>query len=163
MTPINHQTQLIKNLKPSEIEAHLKYKCPACEISHWISLKEASTRGFIIVCECNVILKPKLITDLRIKYEKKKTITKIEPIEENISQDKSETIEIKESEIKEPPKLVPPKELFDSCVPVLQNYGFTQSEASELIDKTYQQHSSCNLTDFIKYCLKNIPLENNDL
>lgn len=163
MTQINPPTQLIKNLKPLEVEAHLKYRCPNCEIPHWISLKEASTRGFIIVCECNAILKPKLITDLRLKYEKKKPPIKPEPIIENVTTDQTEVIEPKQVEIEPTPKLVPPKELFDSCLPVLQNYGFTQSEAGELIDITYQEHSSCGLTDFIKHCLKNIPLENNDL
>ena len=162
MIPTNHQTQLIKNLKPIEIEAHLKYRCPNCEILHWISLKEASTKGFIIVCECNSILRPKLVTDLRIKYQCKKTVAQ-PVIQEPTVEEIVEPQVIEEIPVEIPPKPVPPKELFDSCVPVLQNYGFTPSEARDLINNTYVDHSVCSLPDFIKYCLKNIPLENNDI
>lgn len=161
MTPINHPTQLIKNLKPLEIEAHLKYRCPNCEILHWISLKEASTKGFIVVCECNSILKPKLITDLRIKYQPKNTKIKTEAKE--VVEQPPVVTQSEEPAVEISPRLVPPKELFDSCRPVLQNYGFTASEANDLIDSTYQDHNNCSLTNFIKHCLKNIPLENNDL
>lgn len=162
MIPTNHQTQLIKNLKPIEIEAHLKYRCPNCEILHWISLKEASTKGFIIVCECNCILKPRLVIDLHIKYQSKNIKSK-SVIQEPIVEEIIEPQVIEKITVEIPSKPVPPKELFDSCIPVLQNYGFTSSEARELISDTYVDHPVCSLPNFIKYCLKNIPLENNNI
>jgi hypothetical protein len=154
------QNQLIKNQKPTELDVHLKYRCPECARDHWLALRETQTRGFIIVCECSTIIKPKLIKDIKIQYNKKiKAIA--QPAVETI-----ETIEIPEPVVNiivEKPELIPPDSLIDSCVSVLQTYGFTDTETKDLIHKTYQQHSTCTVSEFIRYCLKNITLgENNN-
>jgi hypothetical protein len=164
---ITKQTRLIKNLKPINTDIHLQYKCPTCDINHWISLREASTRGFIIVCECNSILKPKLIDDIKFKYKQKIKVQT--PISTDINLVVSEPMESAKTEFNqevastEPSVIMadPPQDLFNACVPALTGYGFTSSEAKQLIYDTYQkQKTYSTYADFIKHCLSNIPLEN---
>lgn len=58
----------IKNLKPIEIDLHLKYQCPQCNTYHWLSQSEAKTENFKIVCDCSSVLMPKKISRIKIKY-----------------------------------------------------------------------------------------------
>ena len=60
-----------KTERPIEIDAHLKYKCPndSCGYFHWLSLQEAQTKNFKIVCDCGNVFKPKRIKTLEIIFE----------------------------------------------------------------------------------------------
>lgn len=42
----------MKTLKPTSIEASFEYVCPHCGSSRYLTLQEASTPGFIVVCYC---------------------------------------------------------------------------------------------------------------
>ena len=72
--------KMMKNQKPIEIDAYLKYKCPniECDYDHWISLKESQTKNYKVVCDvCNTVFKPKRISHLKTIYNKKPQNNKI--------------------------------------------------------------------------------------
>lgn len=61
--------------KPKRFDGHLVYSCPECDTDNYISLSEAMTEGFMIVCpDCNAIIKPKTVSKMKCFYagEKKK-------------------------------------------------------------------------------------------
>lgn len=56
--------------KPKRFEGHLLYECPECQADNYITLSEAMTEGFMIVCpDCNCILKPELVSKVKVFYE----------------------------------------------------------------------------------------------
>jgi hypothetical protein len=124
----------IKNLKPTEINLHLKYQCPECSIDHWISLDEAKTPGFIIVCYCRTTLKVKGVKSTKIIFRNQKKI---------VAKKQKDTQEI-------------PLEILDSCVKILVGYGYSESEAKLLITKSYADNSTNNPLELIKFTLTNI-------
>ena len=61
--------------KPKRFEGHLVYACPECECDNYITLSEAMTEGFMIVCpDCNSILRPQFVTKMKVYYDDKKTV-----------------------------------------------------------------------------------------
>jgi DNA-directed RNA polymerase subunit RPC12/RpoP len=59
--------------KPKRFEGHLVYACPECECDNYITLSEAMTEGFMIVCpDCNSILRPQFVTKMKVYYDEKK-------------------------------------------------------------------------------------------
>ena len=61
------KTQL-KNQKPIDSDINFKYKCPKCKDIHWISLQEAQTENFKIVCDCKNVFSVRQIQAVKIKY-----------------------------------------------------------------------------------------------
>lgn len=131
------------NLKPIEIDLHLRYECPStsCKYDHWLSLKEAQTPNFKIVCDCGLVLRPKLVKTIKIIYKQKK-----------IAQD---TPVVKAPET---PKFTQsiPKELQSQCSKYLMTYGFTKEESDALLVKAYHINQTINASALIKYILENI-------
>lgn len=123
-----------KNQKPIEIDAHLKYRCPnpSCGYDHWLNLIESQTKNFKVVCYCGQIFKPKQIDKIKIKYcitnkkQTKKEQTQTEPIE-SIQQPAPVTVTQKPIS----------ERLLFICSRTLMNYGFTKSEAHELLKQSY--------------------------
>lgn len=62
-----------KSQKPTDIDAHFKYRCssPSCNYDYWISLKQAQTPNFKIVCDCGEVFSPKSIVKIKILYKSK--------------------------------------------------------------------------------------------
>lgn len=108
-----------KNQKPIEHDIHLKYLCPKCGEPHWLSFKEASTKNYKIVCDCDHIFKVKRVAGFKLKYVSNKVS----------KQEVSKPVE----------KLQPiiPSELLKSITKALTDLGFTNSEAKNLATKTY--------------------------
>lgn len=132
-----------KNQKPTSIDAHLKYKCPEpdCGFDHWISLKEAQTKNFKIVCDCGKVFSPKRIKELNISYYKKPKTPKLE------------TVEIKEAnETKQKLSL----DLLNGCVKILVGYGFTKDESVVLCKKAFSKNACDDAPTLARYILKNI-------
>lgn len=129
-----------KNQKPIDLDIHLKYRCPNnnCKYDHWLSLKEASTKNFKVVCDCGEIFKVKLVSGVSVIYA-----TAPEPI----TQQKPQTI---------------PVDILEKCCKLLINYGFTESESKKMIESTYQQNPSDDCKELIKLALKNIGELNNE-
>lgn len=140
-------TKRKKILKPIDADVHFKYRCPKCSIEHWISLREAQTKNFKIVCDCSKVFSPKRVSKIKIKYHKthnrKSSITEkqaapntIQPIPQN------QII----TEIN--------NDLLDKCSNALMAYGFTKAEAKDLIKQTYYTNPSDDAGLLIKLALK---------
>lgn len=138
-------TTKITKVKPCDISANLAYRCPKCSSQHWISVKSAQVKGFIIVCDCDCIFKPKLIKNISINYAKKNHKQK--------SQSESDT-DTNVNDI--------PKETLDQTVSVLSSYGFTKTECIELIKKAYDKDKPTTVATLIKLVLTNIGDNNNE-
>jgi hypothetical protein len=130
--------QIVRNLRPTELNVHLKYVCPACSVEHWLSLEEAKTKGYLIVCDCDSVLKVKLVDSLKVKFYKKETGTKIA---------KSEKVE-------ETSKI--DVDLLSKCCTILVGYGYDKSEIEKLITKTYQSNPTTDIKTLVKNTLMNI-------
>jgi len=130
-----------KRLRPIDQDVHLKYRCPKCSSDHWISMKEAQTKGYRIVCDCNEILRVKLVEKNEIIYsqtQKKSSLA-------------AETEEKKET--------IPLDLLTQSCT-ILLGYGFDISEAEKLIVSTFDRTPTYICVDLIKQALKNFGEKN---
>ena len=109
------KTKKIKNLKPIDCVADLKYRCPNCGLDHWVSLKEAKTTGFIIVCDCDTLLKVKPIKSVNITY-----------LEEAKQQVNTSSLENTRPLQKTDEKII------KQACSVLGNYGFTPQESMQM-------------------------------
>lgn len=136
------QTQIHKTkVKPVECDAHLKYICPECHNEHWISLLEASTKNFKIVCDCGTIFRVKRVLDLKLRYQKTKTI----------------------SNTKKPNIDITTNSTAKQAIVIIQNYGFTKNEAEELIVKCYDPNKNYCVSDLVKEALKTMRVNNESL
>lgn len=126
-----------KNLRPTDIDAHIKYQCPKCGIQHWISLKEAKTKNFKVVCDCDTVFKPKQIERLKIIYSHNKKPKK---------EDSQE--------------ILVPGEILNKCSSILITYGFTKQEADNMIKKAYIQNQTNDCVQLIKYTLETLGVNN---
>lgn len=127
----------IKNLKPIDLDLSFGYTCPSCSTVHWVRLKQAQYDKFVIVCECDTILKPRTVENIKILYKKKRS-TKVDNIE-------SKEIDSK---------------ILDICCKALLPYGFSKQEAQELIKKTYADCKSLDCSTLIKLSLTNFGEKN---
>lgn len=132
------------NLKPIDIDLHIKYLCPntECGFVHWLSLRETKTKTFKVVCDCGQIFSPKTIRRIKIVYKKS---VKNKPSAPRQSED------------------LPVEELisFDTlrtCKTTLDQYGFSPKESKQLIEKAYQHLKSNDAIGIIKYILQNLEL-----
>lgn len=128
-----------KTLKPIDYDLHLKYLCPNtdCGGLHWISLSEASTRNFKIVCYCGCVFSPKPIDKIKIKY--------------------------KESKPKNPKQALnnkPEVSLLDKAVDLLKSYGFEMQEARSLVNQCIEQNP--DITDYVTLVKHSLFLVKND-
>lgn len=129
-----------KNQKPIEHDIHLKYICKKCGQSHWLSFKEASTKNYKIVCDCDNIFKVKRVVGFKLKYDSvkinKPVTTESKPViktENNIS-----------------------KDLLDTVVNSLIKLGFTISEAKSLVTKSYQECPTNDIGLLVKQTLESL-------
>lgn len=116
-----------KNQKPIDIDLHLKYKC-VCGLCHWISLIEAKTKGFKVVCECKRVFSPKRIQKIKISYVKKQRQTK-----------KQNSVEL--------------DTIRDKCVNSLMNYGITKSEGTDLFNRAFDLEKTLDPILLVKRAL----------
>jgi hypothetical protein len=121
-----------KNLKPIDYEISFIYGCPGCRYQHWLSMNEASTKNFKVVCDCGVSFKVKPIKQIEIIYQ--------------IEQEKKEHIDELTNEI------------VNKCVTILDDYGFSKTEAVNLIYRSYKENKSVDIGTIIKFCISNLEL-----
>jgi Holliday junction resolvasome RuvABC DNA-binding subunit len=126
-----------KNLKPTDYEISLIYKCPNCRIEHWLSIKEAATKNFKVVCDCDTIFTVKLVKSITVNY------VESEPKKEIIAQPVEKVIQR------------PNVDFVENCAKILVGYGFTKNEAVSLVNKTYESNPSSDISTFIKSCISN--------
>ena len=139
-----------KTIKPIDSSVSLIYACPKCSQQHWISLKASQTKGYKIVCDCDEVFRPKRVNKIKILY-----VTNIikQSVDEKIN---DLVVTDNTSQINNIPV-----GLLDSCVNALSGYGFTKSEASELVKRTYKIHNTNDAISLIKLSLSsNIGVNN---
>lgn len=79
--------KIITNNVPTRFDGHLVYACQECGTEAFVSLPEALTEGFIVVCqECHSVLKLKPVKELRVNFveddvkpKKKKVVPQAPP------------------------------------------------------------------------------------
>lgn len=133
--------KLIKtNQKPISLDLHLKYRCPNvdCGYTHWLSLQETQTKNFQVVCDCGLVFSPKRIQQVRIKYHKKKIISKIEEQTELTPEIKN-SIEVS---------------VLEKCVKALIQYGFTKLESEDLVNRSFEIVQNNDIGLIMKKCLE---------
>jgi Holliday junction resolvasome RuvABC DNA-binding subunit len=122
------------NQKPIEYDIHLKYICKKCGDIHWLSFKEASTKNYKIVCDCNNVFKVKRVKDFKVKYHS------ILP--------KAKTQVVSTNSI--------PIDLLDDAVKYLATLGFTNSEAKNLVNKIYNEFPTNDVGLLVKKSLESL-------
>ena len=121
-----------KSPKPTEYDIHIKYQCPECQQDHWLSYQEASTKRFIVVCSCKYVFRVKRPIGFSLEY--KKIITEVQqPIKEELSID-----------------------ILDKSMLLLVRYGFTQSEARELLLSSFAANPTNDYALLVKQTLESI-------
>jgi len=119
----------IKNLRPTEIDGSFKYTCPNCSSDYWVTLKQTRCEHFVIVCDCESVLKPKPVECIKIVYKKKKE--KIVPKDNN--------------------EISP--EILSRCCETLSSYGFDKEEAEQLIRKAYSIDKNADCIKLVKMAI----------
>lgn len=114
---------IIKNQRPANLEAHLKYKCPneKCQYEHWLSLMETKTKNFKVVCECKTVFQPKRIKNIKVFYAKGAK-NNIDPV-------------------------------CRKATDILISYGFSAEEAKLAVDKAYLKNHKMSITSLIKQAI----------
>jgi len=152
-------------------------------MDRWISLRESQTAGFIIVCECNNIFSVKTVEKIVLRYkdrkvkrvvEENKNDSPLELVKEIVEtkleeeklelqiEDKIQVIEeIKEVEDIIEKSIIPDHMLQSSC-DVLVNYGFTVTEAKDLIRQTYADNPVDSVGIIVTNCLKTLKIGDNE-
>jgi hypothetical protein len=122
-----------KNQKPTDYDIHLKYLCPDCGYSHWISFLESSTKNYKIVCDCGCVFKVKRTQSFKVKYS-----TKIQPaVKDKIVSNK-----------------IISQDVLSKASTVLINYGFTKNEAIDLIKQSFDKNSDQDISSLVKTALE---------
>jgi Holliday junction resolvasome RuvABC DNA-binding subunit len=136
-----------KSLKPIDIDGHFKYRCPGCGIDHWASFKEASTRHFIIVCDCSEVFSVKRISNIEIVFAKKKIkeqeIQKTEPEKKEVVKEIKQSVEI-------------PDETLNKSIKMLVALGFMKDEAESMLKETDASDPTENIALLVKKSIAKI-------
>ena len=130
--------------KPIEHDIHLKYRCAKCGQDHWLSYLEASTKQFKIACHCGKVFVVKRLSGFKLKYFEKHPV--IIPVVE------SAPPVVVDPPVIEKPKI--PVDLLNKSVTLLIGYGFTQAEAKELLNSSYEQNPIDDYASLVKQTLK---------
>lgn len=121
--------------KPIDQDIHLKYRCPQCSQEHWLAYRQASTINFKVVCDCGEVFKVKRVIGFRLKFNSIKP-KPVEPI------------------VIETPKIS--LELLEKSVKLLVGYGFTKTEASDLINTSYINNPVDDFGTLVKQTLESL-------
>ena len=131
--------------KPIEHDIHLKYRCAKCGQDHWLSYLEASTKQFKIACHCGKVFVVKRLSGFKLKYFEKPPVIIIPVVE-------SAPPVVVDPPVLEKPKI--PVDLLNKSVTLLIGYGFTQAEAKELLNSSYEQNPIDDYASLVKQTLK---------
>ena len=116
--------------KPTEYDIHLKYLCPECGQSHWLSWKETSIKNFKTVCDCGCVFKVKRTKKFNIVYKSKKR--KI---------DNPATNPIHNHQI------------IERAIKTLSQYGFTTEELKPVVEKCFAKNPCIDISSLVKETL----------
>lgn len=131
--------------KPTEYDVHLKYLCPKCGQSRWLSFKEASTKNFKIVCDCNTVFRVRRLENFKVKYVNSKIQTKHKTKTDIKTKNKTSGLS---------------DDSINKCVKVLTQYGFSTYEAKDMISKSYSETQTEDIGILIKTALTKFGAKN---
>ena len=140
----------VQSQKPIEHDIHLKYKCPTCDQHHWLAFREAKTKNFKVVCDCNTVFKVKRISAFKIKYQ-------LENKSFETEKTKKEVVPPVVAPIVVPPVVAPPQiplELLNKACKLFITYGFTQKESILLLKSSYEKNPVDDYSALIKNTLE---------
>ena len=122
-----------EKIKPISADVHFQYTCPNCINTIWLSLAEARTEGYISVCDmCQKPSSPALVKNIKVIFDTDKP-----------NDEKQE----------EPTETKMPKDIFDTCVDSLIQYGYTKTEARDLVASVDDPSLWHDPVQVIKKCL----------
>ena len=154
----------VQSQKPIEHDIHLKYKCPTCDQHHWLAFREAKTKNFKVVCDCNTVFKVKRISAFKIKYQLENKSFEIEKIKNEIAPPIVAAPVV--APIVVPPVVAPivvapvvappqiPLELLNKACKLFITYGFTQKESILLLKSSYEKNPVDDYSSLIKNTLE---------
>ena len=174
----------VQSQKPIEHDIHLKYKCPTCDQHHWLAFREAKTKNFKVVCDCNTVFKVKRISAFKIKYQLENKSFEIEKTKKEVAPPvvvppvvapivvapivvAPVVAPIAVAPIVVPPIVVapivvapvvaPPQiplELLNKACKLFITYGFTQKESILLLKSSYEKNPVDDYSALIKNTLE---------
>lgn len=124
----------MEKIKPISADINFQYSCPHCDNTFWLSFAETKTENYIAVCDvCQKPSSPTLIKNIKVIF------------------DNSHKTQEESQDAEEETKM--PKDIYDTCVNSLMQYGYTNKEAKSLVasvDDPYVWHDPVQI---IKECL----------
>ena len=173
----------VQSQKPIEHDIHLKYKCPTCDQHHWLAFREAKTKNFKVVCDCNTVFKVKRISAFKIKYQLENKSFEIEKTKNEIAPPVVAPIVVPPvvapvvvapvvvapvvvapvvvapvvAPIVVAPVVAPPQiplELLNKACKLFITYGFTQKESILLLKSSYEKNPVDDYSSLIKNTLE---------
>lgn len=146
-------------LKPASKDIYYEYVCPKCGCNHWINHKEACTKNFKIVCDCDIIIRPKRIIDTEIVYaqhKKPSSPSPVKPLENN--ETPIEDIVDHSPDGKEEEAILDDYVLSEASK-ILVGYGYEDNEADDLIRKAFELEKQNDISVLVKAVLKGIGVD----
>lgn len=153
----------MKLVKPCESSVDLKYVCPNsnCMDIHWITLREAQTKNFKIVCFCGTVFKPKRIENVTINYARtikdkpkpEKTNNKTHRAQTNATKCIDNFFSSKYIDTGKYNFLLEAKE-------VLLNFGYSSKESEEMLSKQFYKTKETNPAKLVKMAINFIGDQN---
>ena len=163
----------VQSQKPIEHDIHLKYKCPTCDQHHWLAFREAKTKNFKVVCDCNTVFKVKRISAFKIKYQLENKSFEIEKTKNEVAPPivappivtapvvapivTAPVVAPVVAPIVVPPVVAPPQiplELLNKACKLFITYGFTQKESILLLKSSYEKNPVDDYSALIKNTLE---------
>ena len=164
----------VQSQKPIEHDIHLKYKCPTCDQHHWLAFREAKTKNFKVVCDCNTVFKVKRISAFKIKYQLENKSFEIEKTKNEVAPPivappivtapvvapivtAPVVAPIVVPPVVVPPVVAPPQiplELLNKACKLFITYGFTQKESILLLKSSYEKNPVDDYSSLIKNTLE---------
>ena len=117
----------IRNLRPTDYDITFRYVCPNCSNDHWVRLKQVQYEKFVIVCDCDTILKIKPIESIKLKFKRKPK-----------KQENKGEIQL---------------DLLNRCCVALASYGFSRKESESLVKECYSESKSKDCINLVKLSL----------
>ena len=149
----------VQSQKPIEHDIHLKYKCPTCDQHHWLAFREAKTKNFKVVCDCNTVFKVKRISAFKIKYQLENKSFETEKTKKEVAP--PVVVPPVVAPVVVPPVVAPivappqiPLELLNKACKLFITYGFTQKESILLLKSSYEKNPVDDYSALIKNTLE---------
>lgn len=120
----------MKTTKPTKdySEVSFNYICDNCGCNHLAFFREVSVDGFKIICHCNNVIYPEIVSDIKIIY--------------------------KQQTKKQANQVILSDDIVQKCVKSMSSLGYEADEAESMIRQSFDKINSDDCSKLIKYSLK---------